>query len=917
MDLESRYEFLEKIGAGSYATVFRARDCELGREVAIKQIHEQFLAEPKQLDRYWQEAQLLASLQHPNIVTIFDIYRDRGWLIMELMQGNLSERMEGRQMDLRALRTALAHCLRALKYLHSRGVVHGDIKPSNLMIDARKRVKLGDFGLARRVSDDEGSLLKGTTKYMSPEVVSEDFGEVGPASDLYSLGFAAYELMCGPNFESLFPGLSAFGRNKQVAWMMWHAAPDRKLPEIGRVLEGVPDDLRHVIQKLVEKDQAKRYKNADDALSDLNIDLKVVQKGGGDEEAEGAEAAGAASQKKRTIIAASAFGASLLLSLAVLFLPGGGGKATNAGGAKTFHGLVREVNAEAGTMVVEDDESGTPREIEIAKTPKIFLLNKKQNILLRQVEPKDRVEIPLSAEGTTGPIAQFTVSHPDTSRGKVRSVNAQTRQIVISVDEGDTREDVPIRIPERAGISINGAAKPLRDVAEGDSVAVKHFPDLSGQGVRLADEIAVRRLTEAVGFVGDVDTSRKRLSIRFGAGAVSDTRSLPVAADCEIVLKSRVGDTKLTLEDLVRDDRIRVSYDTEFRQIAVTRDAKRIAAVVKEVRPATRELVVTTSTGKVVSFRIDAKVEKADEVTLDKDAVELIDLRPNDTVEVAYDDESTEVPVASSVYAIRTARNDRWAILIGGEVFDDKILTTIPTAIDDADLIYRTLRGRYAMAEDRVKFLKDETARNIQNEVVKVLDGARSDSQVLMYLSGHAYQADDGLIYVAGKDMHYDKIAESGVPLDWLLTRLEACSSQDKILLLDLTRKGLGKDLEKQPSNEEMVKALKNRPKSTVVIAGCAAGQRGLLTQDREHGVFAKSVADAFAGKADADHDLHLTAAELFDFLKVAMERTPADGGGRQTPVLFDPKAPASSASASTPDPVNAKPAKPGLQLAK
>lgn len=180
MDLESRYEFLEKIGAGSYATVFRARDGELGREVAIKQIHDQYLAEPKQLDRYWQEAQLLASLHHPNIVTIFDIYRDKGWLILELMHGNLAEKMEGRQMDLRALRTSLAHCLRALKYLHSRGIVHGDIKPSNLMIDARKRVKLGDFGLARRVSDEDGSLLKGTTKYMAPEVVSEDFGEVGP-----------------------------------------------------------------------------------------------------------------------------------------------------------------------------------------------------------------------------------------------------------------------------------------------------------------------------------------------------------------------------------------------------------------------------------------------------------------------------------------------------------------------------------------------------------------------------------------------------------------------------------------------------------------------------------------------------------------------------------------------------------------
>lgn len=278
---QQRYQVLEKVGTGSFATVYRARDVELGREVAIKQLHQQFLEDPRQLARYWLEAQLLASLHHPNIVTIFDIDRDRGWLIMELMQGNLAERLNGKPMDLRALRATLAHCLRALKHLHEQGVIHGDIKPGNMMIDSRKRVKIGDFGLARRASDDEGSLLKGATKYMAPEMVSDDFGEVGPASDLYSLGFSAYSLLCGENFEQLFPGLNAFGRDRQIAWMMWHAAPDRRLPEIRRVLEGVPEDIARVIQKLTEKDQSLRYKSADEALSDLQVDLKVV--GGGEE----------------------------------------------------------------------------------------------------------------------------------------------------------------------------------------------------------------------------------------------------------------------------------------------------------------------------------------------------------------------------------------------------------------------------------------------------------------------------------------------------------------------------------------------------------------------------------------------------------------------------------------------------------
>ena len=163
MDTHPRYQPVDKIASGSFATVYRGKDLELGREVAIKQIHEQYLTDPQQLERYWAEAQLLASFQHPNIVTIYDLVRDRGWLIMELMQSDLSKVAGRRPMDVNALRTALAHCLRALKFLHAHGIVHGDVKPSNMMIDRRRRVKLGDFGLARRVSDETGSLIRGTT----------------------------------------------------------------------------------------------------------------------------------------------------------------------------------------------------------------------------------------------------------------------------------------------------------------------------------------------------------------------------------------------------------------------------------------------------------------------------------------------------------------------------------------------------------------------------------------------------------------------------------------------------------------------------------------------------------------------------------------------------------------------------------
>ena len=407
MASDSRYELLEKVGAGSFATVYRARDTELGREVAIKQIHDQYLQMPEQMDRYWQEAQLLAQLQHPNIITFYDIDRQRGWLIMELMQGNLSDRISTEQLDLKSVRTALAHCLRALKYLHSQGIVHGDIKPANMMIDSRKRIKIGDFGLSRRVSDEDGSLLKGTTKYMAPEVMSEDFGEVGPASDLYSLGFAAYELMCGPNFESLFPGLNAFGRDRQVGWMMWHAAPDRKLPEISRVLEGVPEDLAHVVQKLVSKDQAQRYQSAAEALSELQIDIKIVKTGYDAPTDEKPDST-------RRNVAVAAFCGSLILSLLMLFLPGNSGeekKVVDTGAP--IEGVVGRVEIDKGFITITGPD-GIPQEIRIGSSPKI-LLNEKTYITSRDLLPDDHVVIKKTTADDGRVMLEIAVSRPDES----------------------------------------------------------------------------------------------------------------------------------------------------------------------------------------------------------------------------------------------------------------------------------------------------------------------------------------------------------------------------------------------------------------------------------------------------------------------------------------------------------------------
>ncbi|MGB1931123.1 MAG: serine/threonine protein kinase, partial [Mariniblastus sp.] len=266
---KKRYDKLELIGEGEYAKVYSAEDTKLGRNVAVKRVRKQFLNDQEKLARYWKEAQLLVDVEHPNILTIYDLMKSKGCLVLELMKGNLKQIYGNRPMPVKDIREMLLQVARGLECLHKNQITHGDVKPENLMLSRQDVVKLGDFGLARRANDEEGGLLKGTTKYMAPELVSEDFGEVGTASDLYSLGFSALELMIGPEFDSLFPDLIAFGSNKQMAWMMWHCSADRKFPDIQTVLEGVPDDLAAVLQKLTAKSQSERYATAKELIDDL------------------------------------------------------------------------------------------------------------------------------------------------------------------------------------------------------------------------------------------------------------------------------------------------------------------------------------------------------------------------------------------------------------------------------------------------------------------------------------------------------------------------------------------------------------------------------------------------------------------------------------------------------------------------
>jgi serine/threonine-protein kinase len=879
VSLDTRYKILEKIGSGSFATVYRARDMELGREVAIKQLHQEFVDDPSRLERFWQEAQLLASLQHPNIVTIFDIVKERGWLVLELMQGSLAERLSGRQIDLRALRATLAHVLRALKYLHSQGIIHGDIKPGNLMIDARRRVKLGDFGLACRVAKADGSLLKGTTKYMAPETVSDDFGDVGPASDLYSLGFSAYDLMCGPNFEELFPGLNAKGRNQQVAWMMWHAAPDRRLPEIGRVLEGVPPDLAKVVQKLTQKDQAERYHSADEALSDLQIDLKLVGQTTTDIVPDEAPP----NNKRRTYIAGGALAVSVLMSAAMLFTTGN--KPQKADVRKS-RGLIHQVTADKNEFVVQDLNSGSLEPFKVPRKQRIFLMNEKKNILLSELQPGDHVEMDIDKD-QSDLVVNMMVDRPVRTPGTLKELALNESRLVLSMEVGNTRDDLPLRVPETAILKLNGQSVRLRDLQLGDRLEVTHLSEPGEIKGRVLNTLNARRLVTSVGSVAEFDADKSVLAIQVGQGAGAGSLKLPVAAGCKVTINGLATheNAPLTPAALKAGDRVSIQHDTEIVEIAATRSLQ-FDGVVQAVDLNDERLTVVLPSGERHTLLITPKTE----ITLALDKVKLTELRQFDNIRVAYSEAADGTLTATTVDARRPPQTDRWTLVLGTQSYTDPALSPLKSTLNDARLVHGSFLSRYAVSDQRGALIVDGNQKDWERQIGDTLTSARPQTQVILYIVGHAYQADDKSVYLAPKDFKLDDIAGSGLSLDWLATKLNECPSKDKILILDVTPPISGKDQKRQVAGKALLAGLKTPLTSTTAIIACDEGQQSRIWDEQRHGLFAWTLAQAIRGAADTDRDLHLTPEELFGYLKTQSENAQARVFADQTPILIEPQ---------------------------
>jgi len=257
-----RYEILQEIGRGAMGVVFKGRDPLIGRAVAVKTITAGVTEDADLLERFYREARAAGGLQHPNIVTIYEMAESGGapFIAMEYLEGESLEKLIARKPAL-SLGTKVGYVVqtcRALDYAHRRGVIHRDIKPANIMVTRDGIVKVVDFGIARitDTSKTQTGALLGTLAYLSPEQLRGQHADA--RSDIWALGVVLYELIA---YQRPFAG-------ENHAAVLLSILQDEPR-SIGQIVPECPAELERVVSRTLRKDDKARYSTMEALLADL------------------------------------------------------------------------------------------------------------------------------------------------------------------------------------------------------------------------------------------------------------------------------------------------------------------------------------------------------------------------------------------------------------------------------------------------------------------------------------------------------------------------------------------------------------------------------------------------------------------------------------------------------------------------
>ncbi len=261
--LDGRYEILEIIGVGGMAVVYKAKCHRLNRYVALKVLKDEYAVDDDFRRRFYDESQAVAMLSHPNIVAVYDVSRTEGieYIVMELIDGITLKDYLGRRgpLSIKEVTFFSIQIAKALEHAHSRGIIHRDIKPQNIMLLADGTVKVADFGIARHVSKQDtynmGEAI-GSVHYVSPEQAKGS--HIDNRADIYSFGVVMYEMLTGRlPFEGDTPISIALQHINSIA-----------LPPSDFV-SGIPGALEDITMKAMNPSLSKRYSSATDMLDDL------------------------------------------------------------------------------------------------------------------------------------------------------------------------------------------------------------------------------------------------------------------------------------------------------------------------------------------------------------------------------------------------------------------------------------------------------------------------------------------------------------------------------------------------------------------------------------------------------------------------------------------------------------------------